>query len=235
MSGTMPPPPRTIRPAPCPVHRASLDGRVRRGHRGLTGHRVAGLQRGLRHLLLLAVGRALDGAPARRVPARGRELERHAFAQREERLHQPLAEGGRADHHRAVVVLERAGDDLRGAGGALVDQHDDRQVGPRLARVVEELLGRAAGAAAGGDDLLLGIEEEVGDLDALVEQAARVVPQVEDERLHPLLLHRGDFLPQLAGGGLAHRVQRDVAGAAVEHRPRGDGADVDLGPRRADT
>ena len=139
-----------------PVDRTRPDRRVAGRRVGLTEQRVARLERGLRQLLLFALGRALDGAAARREPARGGELERHAFAQREERLHQPLAEGRRADHHRAVVVLERAGDDLRGAGGAFVHQHDDRQLGPGLARVVEELLGRAPRPAAGGDDLLLG-------------------------------------------------------------------------------
>ena len=51
----------------------------------------------------------------------------------------------------------------------------------------------------------------------------------------PFFFIERDFLAQLAGGGLAHRVQRDVADAAVEHRPRGDGRECGSGPASADT
>ena len=43
-------------------------------------------------------------------------------------LHQPLAEGRAADHHRAAAVGQRGGQDLRRAGGAAVDHHDHRHV-----------------------------------------------------------------------------------------------------------
>ncbi len=65
--------------------------------------------------------------------------------------------------------------------------------------------------------------------DALVQQAAGILPQIEDHRLHPLLLHRRDFLPKLRRRSLAHGIQRDVADTAVEHRARRNGLDVDLG------
>ena len=131
------------------VDRPRPDGGVTGGRDGLPGDRVAGFKGRLLRLILFAVRRPLDRPAARGEPAGRRELERHALAQREERLDQALAEGGRADHHRPVVVLERARDDLRGAGAALVHEHDDREVGPGLPRVVEELLGRSRGPGHG--------------------------------------------------------------------------------------
>ena len=74
---------------------------------------------------------------------------------------------------------------------------------------------------AGRDDLLPGIEEQIGHLDALIEQTARVAPQIHDERLHPLALHGRDLLTQLLGRSLAHRIEGDVADPTIEHRPGG--------------
>src|SRR2546430_13390477 len=49
-----------------------------------------------------------------------------------QRLHQPLAERRRAHDEGAVVILQRAGDDLGRGGRAAVHEHHDRQLGPRL-------------------------------------------------------------------------------------------------------
>ena len=68
----------------------------------------------------------LDRAPAGRVVARGGELDRGVVAQRHDGLHRALAEGLRAHHLGALVVLQRAGDDLRGRGRAAVHQHHHR-------------------------------------------------------------------------------------------------------------
>ena len=193
-------------------------------------HAVAGLEGRLLRLVFLVLRRALDGSAARRVPARGGELERDALSQREQRLNQPLAEGRRPHDDRPVMVLQCAGDDLRGARRAIVHQRDDRQLWPRLARLVVELLGGPPCTAAGRNDLLLRVEEEIGDLDALIEQSAGVHPQVQDERLHALGLHRADLGLQLVGGRLGHGIERDVSDAAVEHRARRHRADMDLGP-----
>jgi hypothetical protein len=84
----------------------------------------------LRQLVFLILGDPLNRAPARRIPAGRGQLERHAVAEGEERLDQALAERGRPDDHGAVVVLQRTGDDLRGTRGAVVDEHDDGQLGP---------------------------------------------------------------------------------------------------------
>ena len=99
----------------------------------------------------------------------------------EDGLDEALAEGGLADDEGAVVVLQGAGDDLRGGGGVSVDQDDDGVlvgVGFSVGCTVD-LVGE--GAAALGDDDLALLEELAGDIDGLVEQAAGVAAQVDDE------------------------------------------------------
>ena len=57
------------------------------------------------------------------------------LADRDDALHGALAEGaGVADDQAAAVVLDHAGEDLRGAGAQVVDQDDQRAVpgGPFL-------------------------------------------------------------------------------------------------------
>src|SRR5439155_75605 len=74
----------------------------------------------------------LDRPAARREVARGREPQRRAVVERQDGLHRALAEGRGTQDEGALVVLERARDDLRGAGAPTVHQHDHREVGPRI-------------------------------------------------------------------------------------------------------
>ena len=69
---------------------------------------------------------ALDQAAAGRVVVRGGERQAGVIAQRENGLHQSLAEGGLAQNPGAVMILQRAGDDLRGRSGIAIHQHHDR-------------------------------------------------------------------------------------------------------------
>jgi hypothetical protein len=89
----------------------------------------------------------------------------------------------RADQRRATVILQRTGDDFRGRGRAAVDQHDHRLALGKVARPRIEALGLLRVAAAGRDDLTA-LEEGVRDKDGLVEQAARIVAQVDHVALH---------------------------------------------------
>src|SRR5262249_22190169 len=59
---------------------------------------------------------SLNEAAARRVIVRGRQRQARASADRINRLHQRLAERRLADDVSAIVILQRARDDLRGAG-----------------------------------------------------------------------------------------------------------------------
>src|SRR5207302_10931410 len=120
----------------------------------------------------------------RRVEARDGELHAAAVLQLDDRLHAALAERRGADDDRAAVVLERAGDDLAGAGGAAVDEDHDRIVRLGVLGVGALDLGVAAAAALGGDDDAVE-EEPVGDLHRLLEEAAGVVAQIENQALEP--------------------------------------------------
>ena len=83
------------------------------------------------------------------------------------------------------MVLQRAGDDLGRRGRAAIDQHHQRHVGDLGVEVIG--LGVVAGAflldAAAGQHHGALLEEGVGDIDRLVDEAARIVAQVEDDAL----------------------------------------------------
>ena len=97
------------------------------------------------------------------------------------------------------MVLERAGDDLGGARGAAVDQHDQRLAADLVAGPGIEPRDVLRVTAARRDDLAA-IEEGVGHADRLIQQAARVEPQVENIALELVL---GD----LRGNRLDRRLQ----------------------------
>src|SRR5882724_2199426 len=62
----------------------------------------------------------------REVTGGGQTQRPVAAAERDDGLHRALAERARADQRRALVVLQRAGDDFRGRCRAAVDQDDHR-------------------------------------------------------------------------------------------------------------
>src|SRR3569832_1929762 len=68
----------------------------------------------------------LDRAPRGREVTCGGELERRSVADGQYGLHRALAERFFTHDDRAVLVLQRARDDLRGRGGAPVDEDHDR-------------------------------------------------------------------------------------------------------------
>src|SRR5690625_1536683 len=67
--------------------------------------------------------RILDRTTAWRVIASGGQFYRAPIAQRQNRLHGAFTEGRRAHDHRALVVLQRTGDDLGSRGRTAVDQY----------------------------------------------------------------------------------------------------------------
>src|SRR5262249_1686889 len=74
------------------------------------------------------VPRPLNQASTRRVVVRRRERKAGAAADSIDRLHQGLPERRFADDVGAIVILKRAGDNLRGAGAVTVRNHHDRDV-----------------------------------------------------------------------------------------------------------
>src|SRR5262249_10422414 len=79
-----------------------------------------------------------------------------------------------------MVILQGAGDDLAGRGGAAVDQHRDRKTGGDVARTGVVALRILVAPATGRYDFAL-VEKRVGDSDGLIEQATRIVTQIENQ------------------------------------------------------
>ena len=132
----------------------------------------------------------------RRVGNAVREL-----AQVEQALHRPLAVGRMiADDQAAMVVLDRAGEDLAGAGAELADQHDQRP-GPGDVRVVVFL----------GLDLAVGVldlhhlavaDEQAGEADRLAQRSAAVPADIENDRIDALAAEVVENSPHVVGGAL---------------------------------
>ena len=95
---------------------------------------------------------ALDRAAGRRVIERSRQAQRAMALDRNDALHRSLAKAVGPDDRRTVVVLQCAGDDLRGRGRGAVDQHHDRrspnQVAARQRIVLPVIVGIAARASS---------------------------------------------------------------------------------------
>ena len=78
------------------------------------------------------------------------------------------------------MILQRAGDDFRRRSRTAVDQDDDRLALGQVARAGVEALGLLGITAPGGNDLAP-VQERVRDRNRLIEQAARIVAQIDDE------------------------------------------------------
>jgi hypothetical protein len=127
----------------------------------------------------------VDDAVAGRVIFGDGQLEGRAVVERENALHGAFAEGFLAENHRAVQILQTAGDDFRRAGAAEIDQDDDRHAFQFIAvapGAQDGIFGRVA--AFGGDNQLPARQEFLADIHRLVEQAARIEAQIQNQRLH---------------------------------------------------
>ena len=170
----------------------------RRGGRALRGH-----------------ARALLDAAAAEVASVGGEVladgdvEGATVGERLLLLEDALAEGVGADDGRAVVVLKRGGDDLRGRGGVGVDEHDEGdRGGDRVAGGGKR--GRRLRAPAGRDDRALG-NEDARDQPRLLDEAAAVGAQVEHDPARAGAQLALDGFAHFAVGARAERRERDHA------------------------
>ena len=116
---------------------------------------------------------ALDQAARRRVVVVGGQRQAGILAQVVDGLHQALAEGGFAHDQRAVVILQRAGDNLGRRGRVAVDQHHDGE-GLAAVAVGGGVVQVGIGAAALRDDGLALGQQVVADVHRLAQQAARI-------------------------------------------------------------
>ena len=147
---------------------AAVDGAAGIGQLDLAVRGVGGERAGV---VVVVVERnalvvALNQAAGRGVVVVGGEGEAGVFAEVVDGLHQALAEGGFADDQGAVVILQRAGDNLGGRSGVAVDQHDDGEGFAAVAVGGGVVLVGVGASALGDDDLALG-EQVVADIHGL--------------------------------------------------------------------
>src|SRR3954469_680660 len=102
---------------------------------------------------------AMNRASTRCVPLARGHLQVVAAVEREDRLDESFAEAGRANDERAIVVLERAGDDLRRRCRRSVDEDDEWNLRADVGAVRACNLGRRV-ASANAHDLLPFVEEQ---------------------------------------------------------------------------
>jgi len=137
-----------------------------------------------------------------------------AFAERNDGLHRAFAEAGHADDGGALVILQSTGDDFRRRGGAAVDQDYDRLAVGDVAGLGVIALGVVGMTAAGRHDLALG-EEVVGDLHCLIQEAAGIVPEIDD-----IALEVGDLLLQFLDRLLeAAAIEKELTGFEAPKPP----------------
>src|SRR5207248_1361100 len=173
-----------------------------------------------------------DRAPGRRVITRRRQAERTvARAKWDDGLHRSFAEGARADQGRALMILQRAGDDLRRRSRTAIDQNDQRLALGHVARPRIEALRLFRIAAPGRNDLAL-LQERVGNRNRLIEQATGIVTQIDDIALDLVGAELGvevvDRLLEPVGGLFVELSDANVADVATFRMPahRFDANDV---------
>jgi len=174
------------------------------------------------------VPRTLDESSARRVVVSGRHRHAGAFAHAVDRLDECLAERRFTNDERAIVILQRTRHNFRGAGAAAIRQrhHRNVQVIARFRGTV--ILVGIRHAPARVHDHRAARQEPVGDLDRLIQRAARIVPQIEDQPLHALTLQRAQRLPEFLIRVLAELGETDVASLRVDHERGRDRRNVNL-------
>ena len=130
------------------------------------------------------------------------------------RLDGALARGGGAHQLSAHQLTQAGGKQLRSAGGAVVHQHYHGQI--HIALVAGAQQGLLAVLVLGKHDVRLG-HQLVDAVHCHVHLAARVVAQVEDQGLGPLVLQVLHRLAEGALGGAVEPVNLDIAVALTQH------------------
>ena len=131
----------------------------------------------------VALGIALLDATARGgVVASYGEADDGVVLQLEGELHETLTEGATADDERAVEVLHSTGEDLAGAGTALVHQHDQRELAQTsVTRALEVLTGIVC-ALVVDEEVALG-EELRSECRSGLQIAPAIVAEVDEDAL----------------------------------------------------
>src|SRR5204863_984241 len=130
----------------------------------------------------------------------------------------------------AVVVLQRAGDDLGRRSGALIRENDHRDRGGDGGRFRRVVLLRAFASLHRGQLLAL-LEEHVGDVEALAENATRIAAQIDDDAVRILRLKAFYSGRKVFGCVFIKLLKRDVPDVVTERERVRNGRNVNLTPR----
>ena len=131
----------------------------------------------------VALGIALLDATARGgVVASYGEAYDGVVLQLEGELHETLTEGATADDERTVEVLHSTGEDLAGAGTALVHQHDERELAQTSVTRALEVLTGVVCALVVDEEIALG-EELRGECRSGLQIAPAIVAEVDEDAL----------------------------------------------------
>src|SRR5690554_3770903 len=126
------------------------------------------------------------------------------MVERLDRLHRPLAEGRLADHQATSIVLHRAGKDLRGRGRQLVDYHRQGAVVDHAGIGIIQHLHLSLGVAYQHAGTLT--YEQAGQLGGLLQKAAAIVAQVQNDAVNVLFLQLAEQPANIAGGAAIIRI-----------------------------
>ena len=124
------------------------------------------------------------------------------------RLNQGLAKGLASHHERPAVILQRPGQNFAGTGGIAIHQHRQRQVREGCAVSPG---GLAVSCAIGRADNAAGIEPHACNLNAGVQETARIAAQIQDKRFGLLTFQILDRPLHLFGRMGAELIEADIA------------------------
>ena len=161
----------------------------------------------------------LDAASAGGVVFGSGEFQVGVVADRAGRLYEPLAERALTEQYAAVEVLESSRYDLCGRGRGAVDQHGDWNL-----RVDRFALGNEGGIQllhASPHRYYLGPfgDEHREDFDRLLQDAAAVPPQVDNQSFDPRFFHRHDSVADIVAAIFGKIFVYDVTDAVVDNAP----------------
>ena len=96
-------------------------------------------------------------------------------------LHTALAETAFADHYCHVMCLQRTGDNLTGAGTALIDEHHGWNISKRCALSLRRECVQLLPVAILNTDNSAGAQERIDKRNRALQQSARVTAQIQDQ------------------------------------------------------
>ena len=148
---------------------------------------------------------------AGRVIFRGRESQRGAVRQLHHVLDRAFSKSGLANNDRAMQVFQGPADNLRAARAAFVYQNRHRKIRTILRHARGRIIALLrCDAALGGNDSRVRRQKLSANVDRAVQQTARIVAKIENQRMHSLLLQFVERFAQFVRGGLVELNQANV-------------------------